>query len=76
MFETLLDSGRRSSVPTRHAAVSSTLHASALIGAFALTRVSSVLRTPIVPRAARAERVTDSTWVRQSVRFSLDRHGH
>ena len=51
MFETLLESRRRRSVPTRHAALSFTLHASALIGAVALTRGVPAPPTPVVPRA-------------------------
>ena len=50
MFETLLESGRRRSVPTRHAAISFTLHASALIGAIALTRASALVPSHAAPR--------------------------
>ncbi len=50
MFETLLESGRHRSVPTPHAAISFTLHASALIGAIALTRASALSRSHAVPR--------------------------
>lgn len=50
MFETLLESGRRRAVPTPHAAISLTLHASALIGAIALTRASALAPSHAAPR--------------------------
>lgn len=50
MFETLLESGRRRAVPTPHAAISLTLHASALIGAIALTRASALAPSYAAPR--------------------------
>ncbi|MEO8636251.1 MAG: TonB family protein [Gemmatimonadales bacterium] len=48
MFETLLESGRRRSLPSRQAAVSFTLHASALIGAVALSHPPSRVGRPLV----------------------------